>query len=239
MLVLLQFCNKIKIYEHGNVFKNNFSLLLKNVTLMINNSHMKKILMAILTNYLLLTFNSATADVLINLEQSDEINISNTQLNLQYTLKIEEPALLQETALVMPNKNNAPYSSHLPFNIEVIIAANETAIAPALIHAVIAAESRHNPRAKSRKGAYGLMQLMPATAHRFKVLDKNDPKQNILAGAKYLRELLNLFHGDLNLSLAAYNAGPAAVQKYRGRIPPYRETMDYVPKVLKYYRQYS
>jgi len=187
--------------------------------------------------YLLLCFNYAKADVLINLEPLDEIHISNTQLNMHYTLKIEEPVLLQDEMLGMPNK--AVYNHHLPFNTEVNIAANETSISPALIHAVISAESRHNPRAQSKKGAYGLMQLMPATAQRFKVLDKNDPKQNILAGAKYLRELLNLFHGDLKLSLAAYNAGPAAVQKYRGRIPPFRETMDYVPKVLKYYRQYS
>lgn len=203
---------------------------------------MKKLLLAILANYFLLACNSAIADVLINLEQPDEINISNTQLNLRYTLKIEEPVLLQEVALVMPNainKNSWSYNSHLPFNTEVIIAANETEIEPALIHAVISAESGHNPRARSKKGAYGLMQLMPATAHRFKVLDRNDPKQNILAGAKYLRELLNLFHGDLMLTLAAYNAGPAAVQKYGSRIPPYRETMNYVPKVLKYYRQYS
>ena len=181
------------------------------------------------------------ADVYIDLSQADEVSISNTQLNMHYTIKIEEPVLLQEAIVVMPNDNInvAPYNRHLPFNNEVLLAANETAIAPALIHAVISAESRHNPRAQSKKGAYGLMQLMPVTAHRFKVLDKNDPKQNILAGAKYLRELLNLFHGDLRLTLAAYNAGPAAVQKYRGRIPPYRETMDYVPKVLKYYRQYS
>ena len=83
------------------------------------------------------------------------------------------------------------------------------------------------------------MQLMPETSRRFNVLDKNNPKQNILAGAKYLRELLKLFNGDLKLSLAAYNAGPAAVQKFGGKIPPYKETVNYVPKVLKYYKQYS
>jgi soluble lytic murein transglycosylase-like protein len=71
------------------------------------------------------------------------------------------------------------------------------------------------------------------------VKDRNDPKQNILAGSKYLRELLNLFRGDLKLTLAAYNAGPGAVQKYSNQIPPYKETMRYVPKVLKYYKKYS
>ena len=83
------------------------------------------------------------------------------------------------------------------------------------------------------------MQLMPATARRFHVIDSNDPKQNILAGSQYLRELLNLYRGDLKLTLAAYNAGPGAVQKYSNQIPPYKETMRYVPKVLKYYKKYS
>lgn len=195
---------------------------------------MKNILLVALSTLYLMVINTAVADVLINLEQADEIQISNTQLNLSYTLKIEEPAIAHE--LTQPASNNL---SNLPYSTEVISAANETSIAPALIHAVIAVESRHNPSARSKKGAYGLMQLMPATAHRFKVIDKHDPKQNILAGAKYLRELLNLFNGDLMLALAAYNAGPGAVMKYRGQIPPYKETINYVPKVLKLYREYS
>jgi len=202
-----------------------------------NNNQMKKLLLATLGSLYLISFNAAIADVLIDLEQMDEIKISNTQLNLRYTLKIEESSLVQESTQMIAN-NKVP-TSILPYSSEVISAADETSIEPALIHAVITVESKHNPRARSKKGAYGLMQLMPATANRFKVLDKHDPKQNILAGAKYLRELLNLFNGDLMLALAAYNAGPGAVQKYRGQIPPYRETMDYVPKVLKLYRQYS
>ena len=80
---------------------------------------------------------------------------------------------------------------------------------------------------------------MPETSRRFNVLDKNNPKQNILAGAKYLQELLKLFNGDLKLTLAAYNAGPAAVQRLGGKIPPFKETVNYVPKVLKYYKKYS
>lgn len=216
---------------------DNLRIFLKNVTLLMNNSQMKELLLATFGSLYLISFGSAIADVLIDLEQTDEIMISNTQLNLRYTLKIEESSLAQETTLIVSN-NNTPTST-LPYSTEVISAADETSIEPALIHAVITVESKHNPRARSKKGAYGLMQLMPATANRFKVLDKHDPKQNILAGAKYLRELLNLFNGDLMLALAAYNAGPGAVQKYRGQIPPYRETMDYVPKVLKLYRQYS
>jgi soluble lytic murein transglycosylase-like protein len=190
-------------------------------------------------------FTDASADVLVNLDDSDEIQISNTQLNLRYTLKIEEPSLLmddqptQANLLSKEKLDDKLDISTLPFSAEVRIAASETSIEPALIHAVIAVESRHNPRALSKKGAYGLMQLMPTTAKRFRVSNKHDVKQNVLAGAKYLRELLNMFNGNLPLALAAYNAGPQAVHKYGGVIPPYKETMDYVPKVLKIYRRYS
>lgn len=182
---------------------------------------------------------SARADVYIDLSQADEISIGNAEPEKYYAIRIEEPIAAQ--ALVLPDldkqKNTA--TSQLPYHQEVLLAANETAIEPALIHAVIATESQHNAHAKSNKGALGLMQLMPATARRFNVKDRNDPRQNILAGSRYLRELLNLYQGDLKLTLAAYNAGPGAVQKYSNQIPPYKETMRYVPKVLKFYEKYS
>ncbi len=184
----------------------------------------------------------AMADVYIDMEQTDEISISNTQVNASFTLKIEEPAIAIATGHQQPNHvkpNDAKQTTLLPYHNEVLQAAQLTSLEPALIHAVISVESKHNARAKSQKGAYGLMQLMPATAKRFNVKDKASTAQNILAGSQYLRELLTLFNGDLSLSLAAYNAGPGAVQKYSNRVPPYRETMHYVPKVLRYYRQYS
>lgn len=109
----------------------------------------------------------------------------------------------------------------------------------ALLHAVISVESHYNPRALSRKGAAGLMQLMPETARRYGVSDTFDPAQNLHGGAKYLRDLLTLFNSDLNLALAAYNAGENAVIKNGNRIPPFRETRNYVPRVLDYYRQYQ
>ena len=209
-----------------------------------NNQLMIKqyLLMYFLNNLFAIT--NVQADVFVNLAPLDEINISNTQQTLQFTYKIAEPVDLTKTiAFEAPAKDeirihNANFYK-LPYNSEVLAAAKQASLEPALIHAVIATESKHNARAKSNKGAYGLMQLMPATARRFNVQNKNDAGQNILAGSLYLRELLNLFNGDLKLSLAAYNAGPAAVQKYKNRIPPYQETMHYVPKVLKYYRQYS
>lgn len=108
----------------------------------------------------------------------------------------------------------------------------------ALLHAVISVESRYNPRAVSRKGAAGLMQLMPATAKRYGVSNSFDPAQNLNGGAKYLRYLLTLFNSDVSLALAAYNAGENAVIRNGNRIPPFGETRNYVPRVLDYYRQY-
>ena len=186
-----------------------------------------------------LASNAASADVLINLDNAEEVSISNTQIDAHYTLKIEEPEINLSLNNAVLKPSYAIKIKQLPYNDEVLLAAKQTTIDPALIHAVIAVESKHNAKARSLKGAYGLMQLMPATAQRFNVRDKQNTKQNILAGAQYLRELLTAFNGDLNLSLAAYNAGPGAVYKYGGHIPPYKETLEYVPKVLRFYRQYS
>lgn len=111
------------------------------------------------------------------------------------------------------------------------IAASER-VSAQLLEAVIAVESDYNPRAVSPKGAQGLMQLMPATAERFGVVDPFDPRQNVRAGARYLRQLLDLFGGELRLALAAYNAGEQAVIRSGHRIPPYAETQRYVPRVL-------
>jgi soluble lytic murein transglycosylase-like protein len=115
--------------------------------------------------------------------------------------------------------------------------ARATALEPALLRAVILAESGFNERAVSKKGAQGLMQLMPATAQRYGADDPFDPGQNIAAGARYLRELVDRYDGDLTLALAAYNAGEAAVEKHGRRIPPFRETRRYVPRVLRAYQR--
>lgn len=114
--------------------------------------------------------------------------------------------------------------------------AAEVKIAPALLHAVIATESRYNTGALSPRGAVGLMQLMPDTALRFGAPDPYNPRDNVLAGANYLKFLLKLFGNDMELALAAYNAGHGAVMRAGNRIPEYPETMAYVPKVLAYMR---
>ena len=114
-------------------------------------------------------------------------------------------------------------------------AALATRLRPALIHAVVRAESAYRSDAVSSKGAMGLMQLMPATAKRYGVNDRSDPAQNLRGGSEYLRDLLVMFENDLQLALAAYNAGENAVIRYGRQIPPYPETQDYVRKVIGFY----
>jgi soluble lytic murein transglycosylase-like protein len=111
-------------------------------------------------------------------------------------------------------------------------------IDPALLRAVISVESGYDPNAISRRGAGGLMQLMPETAKRYGVTNVFDPVDNVRGGARYLAELLKTFENDLQLALAAYNAGEAAVLKYGKRVPPYRETVAYVAKVVDSYHKY-
>jgi soluble lytic murein transglycosylase-like protein len=114
-------------------------------------------------------------------------------------------------------------------------AARASRLEPALLQAVMVAESGGDPKALSSKGARGLMQLMPATARLYGVRDAFDPEQNIRAASRYLRDLTDRYQDDLRLVLAAYNAGPAAVDSYGGKVPPLRETLDYVPRVLRIY----
>jgi soluble lytic murein transglycosylase-like protein len=115
-------------------------------------------------------------------------------------------------------------------------AALSASVEPNLLRAVIVVESGFNSRAVSKRGAVGLMQLMPATATRFGVSNPYDPRQNVHGGARYLKFLIDRFGQDIRLALAAYNAGEEAVDRNGGRIPPFTETMAYVPRVLKIYR---
>ena len=117
-----------------------------------------------------------------------------------------------------------------PYAAEIRAAATTYGVDAQLISSVIAVESRFNPRAVSPKGAYGLMQLPPQTARRLSVRNIFDPRENINAGTRYLKELLDRFDQNLSLALAAYNAGPERVTQYRG-VPPYPETQHYVRNV--------
>lgn len=116
-------------------------------------------------------------------------------------------------------------------------AAKKVHLRPELLHAVVMVESNYNPNAISDAGAQGLMQLIPATASRYGVTDSLDPRQNLSGGAAYLRDLLEMFNFNLNLALAAYNAGENAVIRHDNRIPPYEETQNYVKRVLGYYAE--
>jgi soluble lytic murein transglycosylase-like protein len=138
-----------------------------------------------------------------------------------------------------PNLLENPLLEGKPFQDHVIVAAKDTQLDPALIHAVITAESNYNPNAVSNKGAQGLMQLMPDTARRYGVKPKEIklPEKNIMAGSQYLADLIRMFDGDLRLALAGYNAGENVVVRYGRKVPPYAETQAYVPRVLRVYDQ--
>ena len=127
-----------------------------------------------------------------------------------------------------------PKGDTRPYVTEILEASSRYGVPDQLVTAVIRAESGFNPRAVSRKGAQGLMQLMPATASNLGVRNSFDPRENIHGGVRHLRGLIDRFPGNLPLAIAAYNAGEKAVLTYGG-IPPYPETQDYVGKVLRYY----
>ncbi len=126
----------------------------------------------------------------------------------------------------------------VPFARHVRDAAKAANVRPELLHALIHAESGYRPAARSPSGAVGLMQLMPGVLRRYNVRDPLDPKQNIHAGVRYVRELLDLFGDNVSLVLAAYNAGENAVIRYGNRIPPFGQTRVFVPKVMALYDKY-
>ena len=139
-------------------------------------------------------------------------------------------------APAIPQATTPPPNEGKPFDREITAAARDAGVEPALVHAVIAVESAYRPEAVSPKGAIGLMQVMPGTAQRYGIKDAADVHNNLRAGSRHLRTLIDMFGERLDLVLAAYNAGEGAVRKHNYAIPPYRETRAYVPAVMKRYK---
>ena len=146
------------------------------------------------------------------------------------------PTWKEALTVKKPDRPRAKPGPKDQYDRMILRSARNHRMEPALVKAVIAAESNFKPRAVSRVGAQGLMQLMPATARMLGVENPFHPAENVEGGTRYLRDMLDRY-GDLKHALAAYNAGPEAVDRYGG-IPPYPETLDYVSRVLNYYRDY-
>jgi soluble lytic murein transglycosylase-like protein len=185
---------------------------------------------------------TARADIYQWVDADGVVHFTNKTANepkAKLYLKSATPA-----APVIPGREGAPAwtpqrdpSRYTRFDEWIRQAAALYQIPEPLVRAVIKVESDYEPRAVSSAGARGLMQLMPGTADRLQVKDINDPRENIFGGVRYLRILANTFNGDLELTVAAYNAGEESVMKFGG-IPPYPETRNYVVKVTKFYRRY-
>jgi len=141
--------------------------------------------------------------------------------------------------LIKPNvaENSVQNPDSHQYDALIVEAARKHGVPPALVKAVIRRESNFNPTAQSRKGAEGLMQLMPATARALGVTNSFHEEQNVNAGTAYLKQLIDRY-GNWRYALAAYNAGPSAVESYQG-IPPFPETQEYVRRVLQYYQAYD
>lgn len=145
---------------------------------------------------------------------------------------------IETISMISSTPDGALPHEQIPFHGIIVQVAGRYEVDPHLVRAIIFAESGYNPRAKSKKGARGLMQLMPSTAESLGVQDIYDPEENIDGGVRYFRSLLDRFEGDVQLALAAYNAGSRHVRNYEG-VPPFRATRLYIKKVLKFHKKFK
>lgn len=178
----------------------------------------------------------AQADVYSFADANGVEHFSNVPTDSRYHLLIATPT---DVAVATSPKDKSVdwLARSAQYDGVITGAAKAATIQASLVRAVIVVESGFNPRAVSKKGAIGLMQLAPATAKRYGVKNIYDPEENVRAGARYLSDLLTRFNSNLELALAAYNAGEEAVERYGRHVPPFRETLAYVPSVMKVYQR--
>jgi soluble lytic murein transglycosylase-like protein len=199
-----------------------------------SNPYLRLVLSSLLLGPLLLSASLASADIYTYVDADGVVAFTNIypagKKNFRRILNNSQPPPPQQRVSV-DRWRSTEWDTH------IFETATRYGIEPALVKAIIHTESFFNPYAVSPKGAEGLMQLMPATALMLEVGDSFNPMQNIDGGVRYLRSMLDRFNGNVQLSLAAYNAGPTAVAKYSG-IPPFAETRNYVQRVLALYDGY-
>ena len=183
----------------------------------------------------------ASADIFSFKDDKGVVHFTNISgLDNRYKLVRKEdgspinPASAYAAKVFMPSQLDIQKYANI-----IQTASQAYGVEPSLVHAVISAESAYNQNAVSRTGAMGLMQLMPDTARRYGVQNMMDPTENIHGGVRYLRDLLAMFRGRVDLAIAAYNAGENAVIRHGHKIPPYAETRSYVPKVLGFYHNFQ
>lgn len=184
----------------------------------------------------------ARADIYAYTDAGGVTHFSNVPTDARYRLILAAPTSSSTTATAPAAGAGRAHAvdwlaRSAKYDRVIDRAAHAATIQPALVRAVIVVESGFNPRAVSKRGAIGLMQLRPSTARRYGVTNIYDPAQNIRAGARFLGDLMVRFGSNLELALAAYNAGEGAVERYGRHIPPYRETLNYVPSVIRVYRR--
>ncbi|NKB39372.1 MAG: transglycosylase SLT domain-containing protein [Gammaproteobacteria bacterium] len=189
------------------------------------------------TLILLLTASSlANADIYKYVDKHGRVILTDKPRNDKYKLLVKTWKGWEEKKSNIAYDKSADNKKRFASTIERY--AHIYGLPKSLLHAVITAESAYDPNAISRAGAVGLMQLMPETAKRYGVKNRRNPSDNIDGGTRYLRDLLKLFNNNVVLAVAAYNAGEGAVKRNGNKVPPYKETRNYVKKVIAYYKEY-
>jgi soluble lytic murein transglycosylase-like protein len=176
---------------------------------------------------------AARADIYSFTDENGVTHYTNVPSDARFQVLLHSaPEMSEAGARISP----AMLARSAEFDAIIDTVAAQTSVEASLLRAVIVVESAFDPDAVSRRGARGLMQLMPATAKAYGARNVDDPAQNVHAGARYLRDLIDRYENNLELVLAAYNAGETAVERHGRKVPPFAETRDYVPRVLRVYR---